>query len=182
MTREEFEKIKEAEKEHLRALRKLKQTVRDLEKRKSVNTALTDMASKTGSLLDEHTALVEKLSEETAMQEARFEVALESIDDSPELDAKQQALQDEADLAKLEVERQQSRARDLVRQVKLQMGTPGTEEEMKAGRPTEADSDRTIGRGPTGGGEAKPVDKESDDDEEQDDPIPEKTIGRMGRR
>lgn len=162
MNREEFERIKQAEKEHLRALKKLKETVRDLERRKAVSGSLSDLASKTGDLLDEHTALVEKLSQETAMQEARFEVAMESIDAS-ELDAKHQELQDEADLARIERERQETRARDLVRQVKMEMGSPASEEKLKEARP-----------------DATPTNR-AEDDTEPKGSAPEKTIGRMRR-
>ena len=189
MTREEFERIKEAEKEHLRALKKLKQTVRGLERQKSVNNALTDLASSTGNILDEHTALVEKLAEETAMQEARFEVALESIG-SDEAVAQQQALQDEADLAKIEEERQQGRARVLVNQVKLQMGTtdvggrgsaspknvrgdnPATQSPKKD-RPTGRRSRDETARDATQSGTSAAA---------NDDSIPDKTIGKMRRR
>lgn len=163
MTREEFERIKNAEKEHLRALRKLKETVRGLERQKSVNNALTDLASSTGSILDEHTALVEKLSQETALQEARFEVALESVE-SDEAAAKRQELQDEADLAKLEEERQQGRARDLVNQVKIQMGSPDAGGRRPEGTP------------------ARDRPRSGDAGAKSDDPMPDKTIGKMRRR
>ncbi len=175
MTREEFEKIKQAEKEHLRALKKLKQKVRSLEQKKAVSGALGDLASSTGSLLDEHTALVEKLSQETAMQEARFEVAMESIDSSSKPTAEAQRAQDEADLAALEAERQKSRARDLVRQVKLQMGSPDAGTEEAQADDTSDSADRTIGRKRAGAPD------DTADDAAADDAAPEKTIGRMRR-
>jgi hypothetical protein len=188
MTREEFERIKEAEKEHLRALKKLKQTVRGLERQKSVNNALTDLASTTGNILDEHTALVEKLAEETAMQEARFEVALESIE-SDEAVAQQQALQDEADLAKIEEERQQGRARDLVNQVKIQMGTTDVGGRRSAS-PKDVRGDNPTTQGPK---KDRPTGRRSRDETADatrsgtsaaanDDSIPDKTIGKMRRR
>ncbi len=194
MTREEFERIKEAEKEHLRAIRKLKQTVKSLERQKSVNDALTDLASTTGDLLDEHTALVEKLSEQTALQEARFEVAMESVEG--EQSAAAQALKDEEELAKIEAARRQSRAQELVRKAKLQMGAVGADDVDGAGRDarsTDGGAERTIGRsagdsagnsdvgqravagktpGPAGASGASKA----------DDPAPEKTIGRKRRQ
>lgn len=178
MTREEFERIKQAEKEHLRAIKKLKQTVKSLERQKSVNNALTNLASTTGDLLDEHTALVEKLSEQTALQEARFEVAMESVEGDESSAA--QRLKDEEELAKIEAARRQSRAQELVRKAKLQMGAVGAEEpQTRAGDDARSRADepeRTIGRrtekdpgGTSGSGQ------------ESDKPAPEKTIGRKRR-
>ena len=179
MTREEFERIKQAEKEHLRAIKKLKQTVKSLERQKSVNDALTDLASTTGDLLDEHTALVEKLSEQTALQEARFEVAMESVEDDET--SPTQRLKDEEELAKIEAARRQSRAQELVRKAKLQMGAVGADDAVTpsgVGDSSAKDQpERTIGRR---------AEKESggtrNDGPESDESVPEKTIGRKGRR
>ena len=43
MTPEEYKQFKEAEKEHLRALKKLKEQARQAQRLKSVNQALTNM-------------------------------------------------------------------------------------------------------------------------------------------
>lgn len=174
MTREEFERIKEAEKEHLRALKKLRQTVRGLERRQSVNKAISDIASSTGSILDKHTELVEKLGEETAMQEARLEIAMESLG-TDEAEAQLKALEAEAEAAKFEESQQKDRARDLVQQVKDQMGSAPEGRTAPEQRPP---TDRTIGRTKADpGSERKP-----DAPRAADETMPEKTIGRMKRR
>ena len=78
MTPEEYERIKEAEKEHLRKLKQLKQQVRDLERKKKVADALDDMVKAPGEdILGTHEEMMGKLQEETALREARLEIALE---------------------------------------------------------------------------------------------------------
>ena len=78
MTPEEYKRIKEDEKEHLRALKKLKQTARLLERRKSVNQALGNMVGGSKDALGTHEEMLDKLTLETAQQEARLEIALEN--------------------------------------------------------------------------------------------------------
>ena len=75
MTPEERERFKEAEKEHLRQLKKLKEQARLAQRRASVNKALSDMA---GALkqdddpLDDHTEMMDRLAihaEQEAIEE-----------------------------------------------------------------------------------------------------------------
>ncbi len=114
MTREEFNKIKEAEKDHLRKLKKLKQAARQLERQKSVSRAVTDMTSSVRNTLDRHADAMDMISTEAALNEARLEFALENTDVSSE---KLSELADEETLSK-------SRAQDFVRQMKGAHETP----------------------------------------------------------
>ena len=202
MTPEEFQKIKEAEKEHLRALKKLKQAVKGIEQRNKVTKAVTDIASTTSSLLDEHENLVEKLAQQTALQEARLELAMESAADrttgSNDLD------DSAADLEQIDEDLAKKRASDLVRQMKSQMGvgidqkTRATEEPETPINPVE----KTIGRRAPAvdesidqTGKSPSVEKNASKQgttnqttagttksEPSESDVPEKTIGRMKPR
>lgn len=81
MTPEEYERIKEAEKEHLRALRQLKRRARTATRARSASRAVSDMVSSLESLLDEHREMTDRLTRDAALQEARLEVGLESAED-----------------------------------------------------------------------------------------------------
>lgn len=158
MTPEEYQRIKEAEKEHLRKLKKLKEAMRLLESRRSVNQALENMAGGSKEVFDEHASMVEKLALETARQEARLEIALEGAQlEDEDAAAAGQAEQLEEDLL-------QARARALLQRMKRQMGssaddassTPSEERPAPPKRPEAAENPPTS-----------------------PDPLPEKTIGRM---
>ncbi len=156
MTPEEYQRIKEAEKEHLRALKKLKKAVRDFERSKSIANAVTRMGSESESALDTHSEVVDKLALETAHFEARLEVALESAGERAE-----KALKAE-ELAKFDDELQKERARDLVDRIRSEVGATDARE-------PDDDSGTGSGVSPTRG----PA------DERDEGPLPEKTIGRM---
>ena len=186
MTPEEFQKIKEAEKEHLRALKKLKQAVRGLEQRNKVTKAVTDIASSTSSLLDEHESLVEKLAHETALQEARLELAMESAEERAKQD-EADAVTDAIDRAAADEELAKKRASDLVKQMKTQMSAPEKTERSSASveeRPAEVE--KTIGRSrseePVEPAAKAETPRTSDTDAPAESDVPEKTIGRMKPR
>ncbi len=159
MTAEEFERIKEAEKEHLRKLRELKQAVRGLERQKAVTGAVSDMTNSSRRMLDAADAQMEKLAMEAATSEARLEIAME---EAAQREAAQRREEEEEELRKL-------RAQELVRQMKGQMdapqGHPQTAQPTGAPQPN---AEKTIG--PIG---------PSHTSEEEKDPFPQKTIGRM---
>ncbi len=157
MTPEEYERIKEAEKEHLRALKKLKKAVRDLERSKSIAHSVTKMSSTSRTALETHEEMVDKLALETAQHEARLEVALESAGERVrELDTMEQLQKADADL-------QKERAKDLVEQLRNEMAVP--DKAAPAPQPASAEHDPT----------------EEPDEEDSQGPLPEKTIGRMRR-
>jgi hypothetical protein len=171
MTPEEFQKIKEAEKAHLRELKKLKEAVRLLERQKKVTGAVTDMTSSIEKKMDEHREAVDRLALDTARAEARLELALDSVDESTS-PAHTEMLDDET--------LRKERARELIRQMKggsePSPGNAGpTPAEGAANRSAEGDEpDRSGSARPTTDSSA-----EETDESENNPPVPEKTIGRM---
>lgn len=78
MTNEEFERIKEEEKAHLREIRKLRNMAKQLRAKQSVQAALERMLHGSREVLDTHDEMVRRLAAETARHEARLDHALES--------------------------------------------------------------------------------------------------------
>ena len=77
MTPEEYQRIKEAEKEHLRKLQLLKKKLREVERQKSVSKALENMTKAPGDdILQTHDEMIDRLAMDTVQQEARLEMAL----------------------------------------------------------------------------------------------------------
>ncbi len=161
MTPEEYQRIKDAEKEHLRALKKLKKAVRDLERSKSIANSVTRMSSTSESALETHQEMVDKLALETAHQEARLEIALEGAADK----AKQAANAEE--LERMDAELARERAKSIVEDLRS---------EMEAGVDPRTGSAATdpLPDAPS----SRPTTDASDEDESV---LPEKTIGRMRR-
>lgn len=73
---EDYQRLKEAEKEHLRALRQLKQAVRMLRRRRAIDEARARLERQTEEALTAHDETLARLALETAYQEARLELAL----------------------------------------------------------------------------------------------------------
>ena len=111
MTPEEYQRFKEAEKQHLRKLKELKKAVGKLEREKSIRTAFENVSAGPTDVLNRQKDLVDQLAIETAQHEARLDMALES--------SKEAAL--EAEAAGLEEELQRDRAQALVRQLKREL-------------------------------------------------------------
>ena len=151
MTPEEYQRLKEAEKEHLRSLRKLKQTVRSLQRQKKLTDAVENVTTKPMDALSDHDALVQELAMETARNEARLDVALESITQDS---AKEAALDAEA-----EDTLRKAKASELVRQLRSQVDADGS---RSAPARVESKSPKATDSGAR-------------------DQLPEKTIGRMKR-
>ena len=170
MTPEEFQRLKDAEKEHLRALKKLKQAVRRMERQKSLNTAITDLTTSTQNALDEHEQLVDNLALETARQEARLEIALSTAEAKAEVAEQMEQTPSEKviDEAALDEEAAKLRARELVKNIKAQVEA--------ATFPAVASSASATRRGKDAADEGN---ASGDADESSDTPRPEKTIGRM---
>ena len=120
MTPEEYKQFKEAEKEHLRALKKLKEQARRAQRRKSVNQALENMVGGAQASFNVHEEMMDKLAIETAQQEARLEIAMENT--TLEETARSQTPSPE----QLEEEMLKERAKMLLEQMKLQMGMATT--------------------------------------------------------
>ena len=113
MDRDEFNRLKEAEKAHLRKVRALKQQLREANRKKGLLNALKGLD--TSALDATHEEALRKVTEQNISSEARFEIAMEA------LDAAEQQEADRAELARIEAERQKTAASDLVQQMKAQM-------------------------------------------------------------
>ena len=138
MDKDEFERLKNEEKAHLRQLRQLKQTHRDAQRKASSLHALNKMRDP--ELEAETDAMTDKLMRDAALSEARFDLALEG--QAPQTDD----ATDAADLAKAEAEA-------LVRQMRAQMGagadrTPAEDAAQAAASPSAPAEAKTIGRTP----------------------------------
>ena len=113
MDHDEFERLKEEEKAHLRKVRALKQQLREAKRKQGVLGAL--QALDTSALDATHEEMLRKVTEKNVTAEARFELAMEALDEAE----KQEATR--AEMARIEAERQKAAAADLVRQMKAQM-------------------------------------------------------------
>jgi hypothetical protein len=173
MTPEEYQRIKEAEKQHLRALKKLKEKLREVERQKSVARALEEIQKAPGEdILNTHEEMIDRLAFEAVEQEARLEVAMS---EAGELDSEEIDLQ--AEQEKSDAELQKIRAQDLVRQIKIQMGMSESRRKQdpaenvttsEPGSPRAADSTSTAS-----GASENPTTPGT---------LPEKTIGRIPRK
>lgn len=153
MTDEEYERLKEAEKSHLRAKKRLQATLDQLKQRNEVQGALRRMKQGAQRVLAETESLVNRLRSAVAQREARFEVVL-----GEEWD-------EDADLREAEEELREERAEQLVRRMKA-------EEAHSSARPGDSE-----GRDDTGSGEQGEEDPHADASPPKG---PDKTIGRMG--
>lgn len=161
MTPEEFERLKEEEKAHLRQLRALKQTHREAQRKASTVNALNAMRNQ--ALEDETDALTEGVFRDAAVQEARLDLALEG-------QAPQTGTPTDVDIEALA----KAEAEALVRQMKASMGVSDAPasgspapEALRPGTPAPPADDKTIGRTPP------PADAPP-----EADPRDAKTIGR----
>ena len=168
MTNEEFERLKAAEKEHLRAKKKLQATLKSLRRKQTVRSAVDRLAQSAQSALDRASDLIGQLTRETAHDEARMDMALDDeLRDAPS--------SSDSDVEDYEAEQDADRARDLVRKMKQMQRVPPP----------------PIPSAPSGGSANTKKSDENDDDATSsaddlstsssghDDDLPEKTIGRM---
>jgi hypothetical protein len=116
MTPEEFQRIKEAEKEHLRALKKLKEQLRAAQRLQTVNRALREMQDAPGEDLERtHEEMIERLAMDTVRQEVQLDMAIS--------EASAKTTEESAGpTAASEVELEKLRAQSLIRQIKIEMG------------------------------------------------------------
>ena len=152
MTPEEFQRLKEAEKEHLRKLRALKQQARTVGRTSSAMSALERMKSAARDVIDTGAEMLDKLNLDTFQMEARTDMVLDAS-------AERKA---EADLdAEHEAAIRKQRAEERLKQMKLEMGlreAPGQPEAPATETAPEA---------------------EAEDPTQRPDGLPEKTLGRM---
>ena len=156
MSPEEFERIKEAEKEHLRALKQLKSTARKLERRQKISRSLESLVSSSQDALDAHEEQMRQLALETAWHEARLDLALDRADEP----AEETGTGRPADAA-LEEEMLRIRAQALLRRLQAEVDAPSESSSEPPPEISPAEND-------------VPGDPPSASDD-----LPEKTIGRM---
>jgi hypothetical protein len=156
MNRDEYERLKEEEKEHLRELKRLRERLREAERTRALRQAVQKVQEDAQS--EEFDDALRSVQEETLESEVRMDMALESAD-AGEVDPE---------------EERRLRAEALVRQMKVAMGGIEPEEALREvepeSEPEEPTDERTIGKPPRRS-------EESISEEE-----PEKTIGRMVRK
>ena len=164
MTPEEYERIKESEKQHLIAIKKLKDKLRQVERQNSINKAMNEIAGAPGEdILNTHEEMVDKLAMDAVHQEARLEIALSAQKEQEEQLEEMSPSPEEND-----AELQKIRAQELVRQMKIQMGLEHVKRKQESSQ--DVREDKQAEDSPEGGqsGSAKPSDS-----------LPDKTIGRM---
>lgn len=169
MTNEEFERLKAAEKEHLRAKKKLQATLTSLRRKQKVRSTVDRLAKSAQSALDRASDLIGQLTSESARDEARLEMAL----DDELRDAEPSA---DSDVEAYEKKQDADRARALVRKMKQLQRVPPPPVPSNPPGPTRSKkgSSDANGEGATSSGEDLSTPSSGDDDD-----LPEKTIGRM---
>lgn len=141
MTDEEFQRLKETEKKHLRAKKRLQATLKRLKQRNEVQGVVQRMKQGARRLLDETESLVDRLRRAVAEREARFEVALDdSVGGGEDLYEAEETLRDE-------------RAEQLVREMKRDAADssparPSTTLTGEEGPDSETEADDTYPEGP----------------------------------
>lgn len=169
MDRDEFDRLKEDEKAHLKKVRALKQQLREAKRKQGLLGALKGLDT---SALDEtHEEMLRKVTEKNVSAEARFEMAMEALDEAEKEEATR------AEMARIEAERQQSDAADLVQKMKSQM-LGDAAEHAEAQEPSETDRPDTPQKsiGPAAAKDAPEPDAEASPDPEARSA---KTIGRF---
>ena len=170
MTPEEFERLKEAEKQHLRQLRALKQQHREAVRKKGLFDALKGLVRP--DLDDVHDEMMDKLSMSNIESEARFEVAME------ESGMNEQALQRAAEEEAAREALRKAEAESLVQQFKQELtgsAEPAAPTRASATNASASAGGKTIGRVP-----APETDLPGDtpDGASPTEPLGTKSIGR----
>ena len=188
MTPEEYQRIKEAEKQHLQAIKKLKAKLRQVEqrsgtgKKNSLQKALDEIENAPGQdILDTHEEMIDRLAMDAIHQEARLELALSSEKDmevdpasstEPEsttkAPSKNELLQSDEELKEL-------RAKELVRKMKIQMGLDNLKRKQE---PAQNVTKKSNSANTAASNDANTSEGSEDASEE----LPEKTIGRIPRK
>ncbi|MDZ4700555.1 MAG: hypothetical protein SH809_12680 [Rhodothermales bacterium] len=179
MTPEEFERIKRAEKEHLLALKKLKEQLRAAQRMQTINRALKEMQDAPGvDISRTHDEMIERLALDTVRQEVKLDMALSETPIEPEdtEEARQARAAAEAELEKL-------RASSLINQIKIEMGLPPAGQKQD---PSSNVAPSRTNRGATEHPARSTSGSDTDSSTESDTAStpksgPEKTIGRFRR-
>lgn len=169
MTNEEFERIKEEEKAHLREIRKLRKMAKHLRAKRSVQAALERMLDGSREVLDTHDEMVRRLAVETARHEARLDLALESPAPFLEDVAAEDVAAEDDPLESLDDTLLKARARQLLDRMTAAAADDG--DAAIAQGPEASASDRPTAD-PTDSADQRPADQQDDYQ------APRKTLGR----
>ena len=131
MTDEEFQRLKEAEKKHLRAKKRLQRTLKALKQRNEVQGVMQRMKQGAVRLLDETESLVDSLRRSVAQDQARVEGTLDD-----------EIVEDE-DLHAAEEELREERAEELVRRMKAEEQASSRPDPSVSSGEASSDSDGT---------------------------------------
>lgn len=192
MDRDEFERLKQAEKEHLRTKKQLKRTLHTLKRKRRIQNAVTSMAQRANALLRENESLVSSVSADAARTAARMDLALDRIDAVESVDWPDRTSstatrsQDWAPDVDADEEELESRAEQIVQQMKM---ASGPQHRRGGARRRSATSERPSHPMETDRpDDTAPESAEGESDDAPGDPsvsgtptqtLPEKTIGRM---
>ncbi|WP_263786771.1 hypothetical protein [Salinibacter grassmerensis] len=150
MTDEEFQRLKETEKRHLRAKKRLQTTLEQLKQRGEVQGVVRRMKQGARRLLAETESLVDRLRGAVAEREARFEVALDDEwGEDAELREAEEALRDERAeqlIRRMKAEEAETSARPGAAPGTNESSDSGAEEAAEADDPHPEGPDKTIGR------------------------------------
>lgn len=171
MTDDEYQRIKDAEKQRLKAKRTLKHLRQALrEQRTSGQHAVARMTERVRSLFEEHRSAVDALQWDTAHLQARLDALRDTLTgaaSSADTDAVDSDLADSADALDDEALRRH-RAEQLVDDLRTQL-------DADASHPSADNASNDNATNENAPGDKAP------DDTPPDDGLPEKTIGRMPR-
>lgn len=169
MTDREYESIKRAEKERLRAKKRLQKLVEQVRREGKSTSIVQSMIDAGRSLLDETSAWTDRLTADAARAEARMDVTLDAETSS----ASRSSGSSEANVQDYEAEEAEARADQLVRQIRAATQPRRLRDDAgssRRSRKTAADASAS----------ATP-DRADESESESDDALPDKTIGRMRR-
>ena len=176
MTPEEYQRIKEAEKEHLKAIKKLKQKLRQIEKggktgnKSSLERAMDEIENAPGDgILDTHEEMIDRLAMDAVHQEARLELALSSEEQREPPKAESDASPEV--IAQSDEELQAIRAKELVRKMKIQMGLDNLKRKQEPVQDVTTQNDA-----------ASPAESSTESTPDEKTQLPEKTIGRIPKK
>jgi hypothetical protein len=158
MNPDEYERLKEEEKAHLRKVRALKEQLQHARRQEGLHKAIRGLD--TSGLDAEFEQALRDVESQNLTAEARYELAMGALDDAAERE--RQRLEEE----RFDAERRQAAASDLVRRMKSELSSdapgagrsetkttsePAKPEEPSTDPPAADSSSKTIGRPRAGG-------------------------------
>lgn len=186
MTDREYESIKRAEKERLRAKKRLQKLVQQVRRERASSSVVQSMIDAGRSLLDEASAWTDRLATDAARAEARLDVSLDAAETASPSPDSSETHSSGTDVEAYEAEEAEARADQLVRQIRAatqprrlrddaesSRGSQSTDAASKASPASDSSTDDAAASSDPSG--------QGSDQELGQDALPDKTIGRMRR-